>query len=647
MAETLTSPAARHAAAWRGLILGAAGVALLGAITPYNDFKLKSTSLYSNYLPIGCLFLYALLVLAVNPLLHRLAPRVALRPGELLLAWAMWISGAGLAGSGLWRYLGPIVVAPAYFTRSGSPWLEALQGAPKWLLLSRDPDSPLVLGYYHGLSTGVPWRAWMPVFVGWGVAFACITAIGIAMCSLFRKQWVVRERLTYPMAQLPLQLVVDVHSRQPLTRSRIFWYGCLTVVLCHGLSTAHRFAPAIPGFPDSTPLIGFFATPPWDALAPDALQVLFAVIGATYLIPTDVSLTLWVSFVLIRLIRVARVSSGMTPMVLGPLDQEGGLAAGAATFWAIWLIWIARPHWREVRCAFLHPDRVDESAEPLASRSALVIGSAGFVGLVVWLRAAGLPYGLGLPIVLIFCVMLLTLSRIMAESGFLYLDTSYVPTDVVAAFGTQHLTPLASTSAFVTEVALWQDIGTHPAPAIANAFSLTDASHVRPRAFAGGVALASLIGYCVCGAATVWLAYRYGTVTLEGYAMDGCPHQYLDRAIDYVQTPLSFSASSFQAAGAGAILAALLLVLRARFLWWPFGPIGLVMGATWAMKQIYFSVFIGWVVKTVCVRVWGLQGYRKALPYFLGLLLGEGLFGGCAALYGLITGVSAQVFLPQ
>ena len=37
----------------------------------------------------------------------------------------MWISGAGLAASGLWRYLAPIVVAPAYFNRSGSRWIDA------------------------------------------------------------------------------------------------------------------------------------------------------------------------------------------------------------------------------------------------------------------------------------------------------------------------------------------------------------------------------------------------------------------------------------------------------------------------------------------------------------------------------------------
>jgi hypothetical protein len=35
------------------------------------------------------------------------------------------------------------------------------------------------------------------------------------------------------------------------------------------------------------------------------------------------------------------------------------------------------------------------------------------------------------------------------------------------------------------------------------------------------------------------------------------------------------------------------------------------------------------------------------VPFFLGLLLGEGLFDGLAALWGLCFGVSAPPFLPD
>jgi uncharacterized protein DUF6784 len=90
----------------------------------------------------------------------------------------------------------------------------------------------------------------------------------------------------------------------------------------------------------------------------------------------------------------------------------------------------------------------------------------------------------------------------------------------------------------------------------------------------------------------------------------------------------------------------LMVIFRARLVWWPLSPIGLAMASTYAMDRIYFSVFVGWVIKVVIVRFGGLRLYRRAVPFFLGMLLGEGLFGGLAALWGLCFGVSAPMFLP-
>src|SRR5262245_30161708 len=118
------SPSLAQARPWRALLIGICGVIFLCALTPYNDYHLHNTFLYGNHLPIGGLFVFAMLAMVVNPLLRRLAPRWAFRPGELLLIWAMLTCGAGLASSGLWRYLGPMVVAPAYFANSGSDWLD-------------------------------------------------------------------------------------------------------------------------------------------------------------------------------------------------------------------------------------------------------------------------------------------------------------------------------------------------------------------------------------------------------------------------------------------------------------------------------------------------------------------------------------------
>jgi hypothetical protein len=586
--------------------------------------------------------------MVVNPLLRRRFPRLVFRPGELLLIWVMLMTGTGLASSGLWRYLGPMVVAPAYFAGSGSPWLEMFQDVPDWLLLTRDPQSSLALWFYHGLPYGqsVPWAAWMKIIFAWGLAFALVVALSIGLCALFRKQWVLRERLAFPLAQLPLQIVAETQERTPLMKNRLFWAGNLTVIVMHGISTTHYFLPSFPDVLNRFDISGWQQTPPWDALGLPMLEVFFAVIGAIYLLPADVSLTLWFTFIVLHLVRVIRAMYGYDPLLIGPLNHEGAMGTGAFIVWGLWLFWIARPHWRAVWQAVLRPRQADESGEPLSSRAALAWTLIGIGGLLVWMRAAGMPMHIAVPVLGLICTILLVLARIMAESGLLFLMTPFIPTDMMAFWGTNYYTPTSAGATLLTEVVLIHDPREHVMPAVANAFAIASAPAMRPRVFTAGIVFAISVGFFVSFVSFTWVNYRFGAITLDAYGTDMAPHWSLDRAHQYVHTPLPVNPGDLQALCLGAGLAALFVHLKARFLWWPFGPIGLAMASTYAMNRIWFSVFLGWAFKAGMLHFGGLRWFRTALPYFLGLLLGEGLYGGAAALWGLIAGVSAPPFLP-
>ena len=200
----------------------------------------------------------------------------------------------------------------------------------------------------------------------------------------------------------------------------------------------------------------------------------------------------------------------------------------------------------------------------------------------------------------------------------------------------------------LTQVVLIHDPREHVLPAITNAFALTGPSRMRPRAFTLGIALAILIGFVVSFYAFVGLNYHYGAITLDPYGTSGAPHWSLERARDYVRMPLTTNTGDLEALSVGAVLTALFAYLKSRYLWWPFGPIGLAMGSTYAMNRISGSpVFLGWACKAVTLRAGGLRAYRMALPYYLGLLLGEGLFGGISVLWGVLSGAPTPPFLPN
>lgn len=630
------------------ILVGAGGVAFLCAITPYNDYHLKNTFLYGNHLPIGALCLFTLLAWLLNPLLRRLRPSLALNTAELLIAWSMWATGASLASSGLWRYLGPMVVAPAYFANAGRRWISAFSNSPDALLLSKHPDSPLIRWFYEGIPPGapIPFLAWVPVLVSWGTLFALFTTLFIALCALLRKQWVERERLTFPLAVLPLEIAVDRADRA-LYRNRLFWAGVLLVAVHHSINTAHALSPSVPTWLAPVDTNAWFPDPPWNALGFGVLELFFAVIGAVYLLPAEVSFSLWFTFLVLHLVRVIRVQLGMDPLMIGPLHHEGAMGTGALIAWALWMVWVARPHWKHVWRVITYREPRADQHEPMSYRAAAALIGVCLTGILAWLRWAGIPLLIAITVTLLFILIMIVLTRVVAEAGLLFVQTPFIPTDAMAFFGTSYFTTQTASATLLMEVVIMHDPREHPMPAVANAYSLARPSLLPARWLTRALALALCVGFMVGFFAFVGVSYRYGSVTLDYYGTNMAPHWSLDRALGYGESPLRSHPGGILAMGVGGALSLWLGWMRSRYIWWQISPIGLVMASTYAMGRIYFSVFLGWLLRWLCVRLGGLHSYRRYLPFFLGLLLGEALYGGLAALFSALTGAPVPQFLPN
>jgi hypothetical protein len=47
------------------------------------------------------------------------------------------------------------------------------------------------------------------------------------------------------------------------------------------------------------------------------------------------------------------------------------------------------------------------------------------------------------------------------------------------------------------------------------------------------------------------------------------------------------------------------------------------MAYSFPMQVLWFSIFVGWLVKVLLVRFGGGEVFRRARPLFIGLILGE------------------------
>ena len=94
----------------------------------------------------------------------------------------------------------------------------------------------------------------------------------------------------------------------------------------------------------------------------------------------------------------------------------------------------------------------------------------------------------------------------------------------------------------------------------------------------------------------------------------------------------------------GAAFVIFLSLVRQRFWWWSFHPLGFVMGDTYPMILLWFSTLIGWLPKWTTLRFGGIRVYNKLRPFFLGLVPGEYLSGSMWVAVGAITKKSYQIF---
>jgi hypothetical protein len=81
-----------------------------------------------------------------------------------------------------------------------------------------------------------------------------------------------------------------------------------------------------------------------------------------------------------------------------------------------------------------------------------------------------------------------------------------------------------------------------------------------------------------------------------------------------------------------------------HILGWPFHPIGYAISGSWSMNLVWLPLLIAWLAKLTVLRYGGLRLYRIALPFFLGLILGDCTMGTLWSLIGLLLGTPTYNF---
>ncbi len=644
----------------RSVLIGAVIMALLSFVTPYNDYYLKGTFVTGNHFPLGAVFVFMVLVLGVNVLLRWRAPGSELSPAELIVIWSMMIVASGIPSSGLMRYWFSLQVGPYYYATPENQW-EALflQHIPKWLVPSTDPSSKVIKGFFEGLPEGVsvPWSAWRRPMLIWGVYVALLYMSMFCLCVILRKQWVEQERLNFPLTVIPLEMAQRPEQGRLVNsflRGRLLWIGFSIPVVIHGLNGLHSYFNWVPTIPMMIPIQQLFHDPPWNAVGRIALRFYPSVIGFCYLLTLEVSFSFWFFFLFLQ-------AEFITGNLLGRTWNAGGYwgkfaihqQAGAFLVFAALLLWRGRRHLADVwRKAWRGDPDVDDSAECFSYRTAVFGLIAAALGMSVWGAAAGMNFLMSLLATLLLLMILVCLTRLVAQGGLLFIYQNFCPYDIL----TTTLGPGAVGASTVALLAIQNIIFIHDAretmmPSIMNAMKISDGPRVKRKPLFYAMLVSIVVTILLSGYASLALTYKYGGLNLPGnwFGMRTVFPFKMGPVANLLRNPQGAIWTNVGYMAWGAALMTFLFVMAGRYYWWPIHPLGLLMANSFAMEHFWFSLMLGWMIKACILKYGGGGVYKRLRGFFLGAVLGDLCMGAFWIIVGLVVGKTGAAvrILPE
>jgi hypothetical protein len=315
---------------------------------------------------------------------------------------------------------------------------------------------------------------------------------------------------------------------------------------------------------------------------------------------------------------------------------------------AIFVMWVSRFYLRQVfRRAFGKSSDLDDSNEPMTYRAALlgiVVGMGALAAFVIW---SGVTPWVAVAFFVIYFLLSISVTRMRAELGSPAHDLHYAGPDhllsVVVGPGNLSKQTLAF---FSVSWGFNRAYRTHPMPHQLEGLKLAQVTGLRMRPFMWIMLAASVWG-CLCAFwSLLHIYYDVGAATAKVHAVAQIfgrePWQRMQRWSTIPAPARDPGQTWFILVGLAFSL--FLTVMRGNFIWWPFHPVGLAVSSSWAMGYMWFPLMIAWVVKYAILRGTGLRGYRDALPFFLGLILGEFIVGSLCNIAGLIFGFELYRF---
>jgi len=577
------------------------------------------------------------LVIALNLPLKTFTPKSALNQQELLTIYAMLTMAITVSGHDFSQTVFCTLGTCRWFATSENEWSSLFwKHIPQWLTVN---DEKVLRGFYEGESTFYTAQhivGWLEPMMWWTLFLTVLAFTMLCITAIIRKQWIEREKLTYPLVHLPFEMTRgDIDN--PFFKDKLLWLGfglAAGIDLINGLN---YLLPVFVQFPLRYDLGRHFVDRPFNAIGSFPLYFNPYAIGLSFAIPLDLLFSCWFFFLFWKAERVIGSIAGVNLPGYPFEDQQ---ILGAYLGIALIALWMGRkPIGQVMKRAFGAKSNAEDSGEPMRYRTAVLGTVCGTGLLVAFSYRAGMSIGFALSFFVLYFAIAFAFTRMRAELGPPLQGIHYSgPLQlIVATVGSRRLSR-QTLSAAPPYWTFTKEFRNSPMPFMLENFKLAERSGIDTRKLWKVMMLSVFVGVILTFWAFLQLSYKWGGIgAWRGVAAYTVIERWLTR-------PLEVDTQFLGATAVGLVFVSINTVLRLRFLWWQLHPLGYPLAGYYHFDKLWFPFFIGWVVKWAILKHGGIQTYRKAFPFFLGLVLGEFTLGSIWGIVGLLSGKPTYAF---
>jgi hypothetical protein len=593
-------------------------------------------------------------LIVFNLFLRKFLPRHTLSQSELLVIYIMLSLASGIAGHDMLEILVPMLGHAYWFATPENEWAELFhQYLPRWLTVD---NTSALDGYYNSdinLYTADQIKVWLEPVLWWSAFIFALVFVMLCINVIVRRQWTQAEKLSYPIIQLPLEMT---NSNMNFFKSKFMWIGfaiAATLAIINGLNS---FFPAIPEIRTRVRSITVFTDKPWNAMGSIPISFYPFAIGLGFFIPLDLAFSCWFFFWFWRIQRVIGSAMGIRSLPGFPYMSEQ--ASGGYLALAMIALWVSRNHVKEAfKKVVGYRTDMDDSDEPMRYRMAVlgIIGGTAFiiffcsrhgVSSIFYKSAAGMSTIVIVVFFAIYFAISTAVTRMRAELGSPVHDLHYSGPDqiLVRVLGTRRL----GTGNLTMFSMFWfinRAYRSHPMPHQLEGFKLAERTRTSNKRLVMAMMLATALGSLSAFWALIDRGYRLGMeIRVPWPSLTAFGREPYARLQNWLVTLSSTDYPRTIFTGIGFLFTILLMTMRMRFFWWPFHPAGFAITTSWGMNVIWSCLFVSWFLKWIILKYGGLRVHRLAIPFFLGLILGEFTAGSMWTIIGIVFGIQTYGF---